>query len=247
MAESTLSLAKEDLDERIGHFLGYGASSSNWSSGQQANIDRVREAGLMRFYNAHNWVFLTPTATLSLVADDYDYDMPDDFGWIVGTFHFDDDTGYAPLNLVPEGMIRDLRAQSTSSGIPREFALVAKSNDGTTGQRYQVLLYPTPDSTYTLHYRYNVIRDALTSSQYPIGGTLHRNTMVEACLAEAEAQLNDAQGLHEARFRELVAVSIRNDKYLRPRFLGKNEDFSDNPESLYSTVRYNRYNGSLPS
>lgn len=246
MAESTYGLAKGDLDERIGHFLGYGPDSANWSSSQQADIDRSREEGLTRFYNSFEWSFLTPAATLSVSADDYDIDLPDNFGWLIDTFHYDSDDVYSSLRMTSVGRIQELRTQSSSSGIPKEFAISVKTNDATTTARYEVLLYPTPGSAYTLNYRYRVLRDALTSSQYPLGGAIHRNTITEACLAAAESQMDDTAGLHEQKFQMLLADSIRVDKMNKPKFFGKNLDFSDTDESVYSVQRYCKYNGALP-
>jgi len=247
MAESTYSLDKEALDERIGHFLGHGATTGNFSTGQQANIDRVREEGLMNFYNAYDWTFLTPSTTLSITADDYDIDLPDNFGWILGSFHYSTDDAYNTLKMTSVGRIMELRAGSDATGIPREFAISVKSNDASTTARYEVLLYPTPGSAYTLNYRYNVIRDAITTTQYPLGGALFRTVMTEACLAAAEAQLDDTIGLHENRYRMMLQDSIRIDKMNKPKFFGKNLDYSDEPVDLYSRNRDCTYNGSLPS
>lgn len=243
MAESTYSLAKSDLDERIGHFLGYGPTSGNWSAAQQADIDRAREEGLTRFYGAFNWTFLTPAATLAVSASIYNIALPDNFGWIIDTFNFNNDDVYSSLRMVSVGEIQRKRTQSSSTGIPYLFAISAKTNDATTTARYEVLLYPTPTAVYTLNYRYRVLRDALTTGEYPLGGAMHRNTMVESCLAAAEAQLDDNTGLHENRYRMFLADSISADKMNKPKFYGKNDDRSVEylPDNL--PIRSYLYNG----
>jgi hypothetical protein len=48
-------------------------------------------------------------------------------------------------------------------------------------------------------------------NEYPLGGVVHGETILEACLAAAEATLVDAEGVHSKRFMECLASSIRID------------------------------------
>ena len=45
MAEPTLSLTYTDLTEAVGHFLGYGGTTANWSADQTAEIDDIVQSG----------------------------------------------------------------------------------------------------------------------------------------------------------------------------------------------------------
>ena len=62
-------------------------------------------------------------------------------------------------------------------------------------------LWPTPDSTYTLSYRYKALVAKLTSAApYPLGGQAHAQTIEAACLAIAEERLNDERGIKHMRW-----------------------------------------------
>ena len=76
MAESTLSLTRTELREEIGHFLGYGRTSTSWSTDQGSDIDAALNKGLRQFYfpprltpsdTAHKWSFLKPIDTLTTI------------------------------------------------------------------------------------------------------------------------------------------------------------------------------------
>ena len=108
MAESTLSLTRDQLRSEVGLMLGYGLSSSDWEPEQLQRIDLCIRDGLGQFYypmtgdqkSIHEWSFLTPTATLSLtVAGGYDYDLPDDCDGIVERFIVT--TGSSAATVIP--------------------------------------------------------------------------------------------------------------------------------------------------
>ena len=88
MAESTLTQTYTDLLQSVGHLLGYGRDSTAYSTNQTADCDAAVQKGYRWFLHpasipvgkdqspiVHDWSFLTPIATLSLTADDYDIDL----------------------------------------------------------------------------------------------------------------------------------------------------------------------------
>ena len=89
MAESTLSVAKADLDKAIAVELGMDPSAPVTGANGQM-IDRIRKSGERSFYYALagdqqglvEWSFANPPATLSLVAGTGDYDLPDNFAYV---------------------------------------------------------------------------------------------------------------------------------------------------------------------
>ena len=75
MAESTASITYSDLREEVGFFLGYGRSSSNWTTDQIYAIESVVKSGLRQFYHpprvpgdsiAWEWTFLKPVTSITL-------------------------------------------------------------------------------------------------------------------------------------------------------------------------------------
>lgn len=169
MAESTLTLTYWDLIEAVGHFLGVTSAPEGE---ELARARRYIESGYRRFLTpppltpqdlakglTHRWSFLSPTTTLALVADDYDYDLPDNFGSLVGEFHFASGVLDQRIEHCNEGKIMALRAANDLSSDALYCAIRPKAFAPTTGQRWEVIFYPTPASVKTLHYRYNVQMD----------------------------------------------------------------------------------------
>lgn len=246
MTESTLSVGKTEIDRQIADFLGYSRTSTDWTDLQQARVDDARKSGLSDFYSAWDWTFLSPNTTLTMTADSGSSDLPDDFGSMRETFYYAADIGYAPLILTSVGEIKKMISATDSSGITRYAAISAKSQTGVSGSRYEALWYPYPDTAYVLTYGYNVLRNDLTAAlPYPAGGAAHRETVLAACLAAADRLWNDNQGGWEARFRERLQLSIRNDGRLKAGNLGPNRDRSDGPRYGFVRNNYCTYEGSL--
>lgn len=247
MAESTLSLTLSDLRSEVGFYLGYGRTYGSMSAAQAANVDAVVKSGQRRFYFAHEWSFLKPTATLALTSSDYDYDLPDSFGDIEGDMTFaTTDYKRGPVKRVGEGQIRALREASTSSGPPQYFALRVKDTTlATESSRYEVIFWPTPDTTYTMSYRGAVNIDALaTTTHYPLGGAQHAETARAAVMAAAEESLNDGQQNWQQKFAALLAQSMRIDARKDREYFGYMADRSDmqimnRKENFDSVAQYN--------
>lgn len=233
MAESNLSLAYPEFMSRVGRFLGYGPTSANWSAAQTTQIDEIVQEGYRWFLEPgedaglppHEWTFLRPATTLATVASDYDYDLPDDFGWLAcQSFTFATTANVSGgIQIVGEGIIRALReGTGTNTGVPTHVAARPKAaTAGATGQRWEAVFYPTPDAIYTLGYRYHVLASKLTTAlPYPLGGERHGSTILAACLAVAEKEANDEQGLQFASFLSRMKASIRADQRSEPETYG---------------------------
>jgi len=246
MAESTLSIQKSDIDQSIANYIGLTTILANLDTNEWAIIDAARETGLSRFYAERDWVMLEPKTTLTTVAAAYEFDLPDDFAALMGPMHHAANTGYRTLVTVGVGDIINFRKNSLDSSIPEYVAISPKTTDGSTGQRWEALFYPTPDAAYVLTYQYTRLANDLTDTYpYPYGGALHRNTIIEACLAAAETRSNDAIGLHEQRYQSYLALSIKADDKTRPSNIGYNGD-GPGMSPLYPKT-WATYNGSVPT
>ena len=165
--------------------------------------------------------------TFSLTAQ-FVYDLPDDYGGINGGFTFTSDTLYDTVRVVSEKQIRELMQGRTVNGYPQYCAIRPKSTSGTTGQRFEVMFYPRPDSSYTLEYSYIPLLYELTDTYtYPWGGEPHTETIMESCLAVAELRRDDTIGVHYEAFMERLKASVDYDRVANaPEFLGYNADGS---------------------
>jgi len=245
MAESTLSLDYDNLAVRVAEYLGYSRTSGDWSVAEAARIDEIVQDGYRQFLMAggHQWSFLEPTATLVTVADTADYDMPDDFGQLAAGFTFAANEAFIRVRVVPESRIRFWRQTDIGTSAPYYVAIRPKTTTGTTGQRFEALLHPTPGAVYNLTYSYRVLVNKLVTTEYPYGAMNHADALLKSCLAVAELRDTDEQGPHAAQYADALAVSIRFDGQSQPHHLGYNGDGSDRAV-LAPTRQYATYDGS---
>jgi hypothetical protein len=217
-----------ELRKVVGFQLGYGRSG--WSTAQEDEIDDVIQSGVRRVYYppavspgaygaitldtlGYEWSWLQPTTTLSIVSGTGDYDLPDDFGRLIGRLYYAPETYRKSIIEVSVGTILTGRANSNRSGDPYWAATRFKSSDGTNGQRQEVLFYPEPDTDRTLTYKYEAYQGALNEAHpYPLGGMKLAELYIESCLAVAERRIDDEPGVHSQEFERLLVDAIARDK-----------------------------------
>lgn len=228
MAESTLSLEYSDFQREVAYLLGWSRTPSNWDNTQNQDFSDLQRRALRMFYfppmtqepgsPLYEWTFMRKEGTITLVAADYDYDLPDDFG---GTI-LDDSTSYAAasvrgkLKKISESDIRSLRAFDPQSGWPLYFSVRNKAHTPTTGQRWEFLAYPTPataQAAAVITYRYVTVPNTLDSTnKYPLGGAQYSEVILSAYLACAEYKMDDdPNGPFQQKFNEMLGVAMRND------------------------------------
>ena len=214
---SSLSVTYSSLVRAVGRFLYDDLTSTGWTSDQTTNVDDVIRAGLRRFYwpptpegvPAHEWSFFRKYGSLTLTAGDYDYDLASDFSMLTAPPVL---SGHGMLDRVEPGVLLAQKSRKDLSGTPEQFAIRPQTPDQMTGSRYEMLLYPMPAEDGTLVYPYSCEPQMIDAiNEYPLGGVVHGETILEACLAAAEATLVDAEGVHSKRFMECLASSIRID------------------------------------
>jgi hypothetical protein len=252
MAESGLSIGAPELRAEIGFFLGYGRTSGNWSSAKLSEINSIMQSGVRRVYYpkavapqtvGYEWSFLRPTTTISIVSGTTDYTLPDDLGRLVGPLHFPADEYRSSCTNVNLAMILELRASRTITGAPYYYATRYKTSTGATGQRQELLVYPTPDENWTMSYEYEAYSGPLTDSYpYPLGGMHLAELYIESCLAVCEHRVNDEQGIHSAQFDALLLDAIGHDQKRGPGNYGQ---MGDRDLDMYGRWRrgMKKYNG----
>lgn len=164
------------------------------------------------------------------ISGQQDYDLPDDFGAMMGSMTFSDSDSYTypSIRITSEYNIRLMRQGSTSSSSYPEFvATRAVATTGVTGQRYEAMFFPTPTAEYTLDYKYAILPNTISAeATYPLGGAVHAETILASCLSVAEERLNDTAGLKKQLFNERLQASIALDSKSGADYLGYNGDNS---------------------
>lgn len=253
MAESTLTLGWPELKAEVAFYLGYSRDSGEWAAKEITEIEALVQAGYRQFLNPPGlgdappweWAFLKPVTTIDTAADDYDYDLPDDFGSIDGDLTFaSDDAAYEPVRVIGEGQVRTYRMSgaATQDGVPRRAAIRPKSSDQTAGQRWELILWPTPDAVYTLTYRYFVLTNKLSdAAPYPLGSMAHSETVLASCIDKAALMMDDEKGPRRQEFMERLQSSIAHDRRAGQEFFGYNADNSElrRFSKYYKQVTYN--------
>lgn len=196
---------------------------------------------------------VTGDASGELVADTFtidcngNFDLPDDFGAIIGNLHYDEDFAYRAVMERGQGQILAWRQGITSEAVPTYFAIGTKAKASATGTRFEVMMYPTPDRDYTLTYRYALLATDLdrTLRPYPIGGMFHGETIKAAIMAEAELVRDETKGPRHQEFIERLTASVNADRNLMtPATLGALRDNADEPSEVGPLIRgYTSYAG----
>lgn len=262
MAESGLSLSRNDLRSQVGCMAGFGLTYSDYSSDQLTAVDRAIDIGLRKFYlpvpvqgekTSHTWSFLKPVRRLSLVEGVTEYDLSDDFAGLVGgVFLSPDDLNWSNIEVTNPARILAARQRGTStvSAAPSMVAISVIESTGETPTRYTMMVDPSPDQGYSLQFEMHVNPFQLSATAaYPLGGQPHAETLRESCLAAWEQNFNDERGLHSQEFMERLVASVNYDrKAMGPKSFGYNGDgrkmLPMRNEHGWSTV-YTTYNGTL--
>jgi len=166
-----------------------------------------------------------------------DYDLPDDFGYLYdGTATYTQiSNAWWPCEVVPEARIREIRMrdynQNFNTGEPLMLAVRPKRNtDNTTGQRNEMMFWPSITQQSTVQFRYRVRPDAVADkNNFPWGSSDHSETILQSCLAVAEERVDEESGIHAQTFLLYLNASIERDSRLSRAFsIGYNGDRSDN-------------------
>jgi hypothetical protein len=160
-------------------------------------------------------VDVTAGATYSVAT--YIYDLPDDFGRLIGSLHYAADKHRKGIVIVSVGKLLQMRSCSDLKGAPTHAAYRYKSSTGASGQRQEILFYPEPDAIWVLSYEYEAFTGQLTDTYpYPLGGMKYGELYLESCLAVVESRIEDIavgdSGIHTQQFSTLLIDAIARDR-----------------------------------
>lgn len=228
MSEPSLSVSYSDLQSYVAAMAGWNRTAANWSSDNSSDFALILKKGLRKFYfpppiaedePRHEWSFLQMVSMLAISSGVATYSLPDDFGGVIinDSVSYESGSSKRRISKVPEGKIAALQGKTNETGDPVYYATRPKGHTAITGMRWEITFYPTPSSDAGVRFRYPINPPTIDSTdQYPLGGASHSETIIEAVLAAAEEYLDDdPQGVHQARFMELLASSIRQDREVK--------------------------------
>lgn len=129
------------------------------------------------------------------------------------TYYPGEDAWFPPVKQRHDATLRKMQQRDPLFNRPVFYSVRTVNFDPTVGSRKTLALYPTPDQAYTLRVPM-VLRPVMIDAinQFPIGGELLSQPILEACLAAAERNFEEREHVHEKHFMELIALAIRNDQ-----------------------------------
>ena len=213
MAESTLSYKYSDLRTAIARHLKFPASG--WSTDQETDIDNCLKRGLNQFYITPGWTwsFLDIEATIATTDGQSEDTLEDNYGSMIEGFSYSDtNQGVLQVQRVTTGDIRRRLALDDNEGAPLFYCLEVVNVTATTGQRWQVRWYPTPDTAYTMYYKYKALGEVIDSAnEYPLGGAPHAETILASCLSIAEKENRSNETRMEQYYLQRLKASMDYD------------------------------------
>lgn len=226
MAESNLTLTYQDLMTEVAYEMGYGRNfldPTSSAEGRQCDsiVQRAYRAFLVPSTTpmgmTYQWSFLRAIASFNTVIGTAFYDLPDNWGAPIGEPFMTTGEYNRPVaiqNVETSRLDYHLtNFPNTGPAQPRIMSIVPKAFSPTTGQRWQVGFWPTPDAVYQLQWRYHVLPNKLSATApYHLGGMKHSQTLLAGCLAVCESVKHESQGEKKAEYNERLLASIAMDR-----------------------------------
>lgn len=254
--ESSLTDNYWDVIGEVGFDLGWGRGErfgdEAWADDKYATLKMLVKNGLQQFYHppalggvSHQWSFLRPVRSVTLLDGERFVLLPADFKGFEGDILITTGSGLTPTSMrVLGGVHAQYAAYASATGRPQRCEVVpVRGTSSGHGQRFQLSVWPEADQDYTLQFRYSILPDMLTGEYpYAYGGSEHSATIKASCMEVAERKIDKiVGGPHYRHWMERLATSISMDRQKQPTTLGYVGDRSDDYEVGYgsgSRVRY---------
>lgn len=216
-----LSLAFSDLYNEVLKFLGTYNSGAP-ASGDTTDAKFIVNRAYARFVSYFDWTFLTQRRTIETNANQWIYELPSEFGYLVYPYwYYSDDDTYPKITQRTPGQIQEYRADNAYSNFPIYFALQAGNYNQFTGQSWELVLYPTPDSTYRLWSFMKINPQKLVNdTDIPIGGADMSDCLLQLCLAYAEEYKDERKAVHSETVNTILGPAKMMDNRRRTSNLG---------------------------
>lgn len=195
-------------------------------------IKRTVNRGYARFLRADpQWSFIERTVTvttdengtgpLNIAGDAGRYRLPQFVrGTPLSNWRYEDEQSvFREAITTDHRTVRILREQSPTTGIPARAAVAALENPDTPGRgtAWELILYPTPGSAFTLEADFNVRTHQLVEmDDRHIAGPEHDEAIIDCAVALLDAADNDAAFI----MPDSVAASMQIDALNRTKVVG---------------------------
>lgn len=169
-----------------------------------------------------------------------EYDLPTGFESIDNclTYQPGQSNFYPPVEMRDDRYIRSKQQDDPYTDRPLYFSLRTGEFDPTVGSRRRISFYPIADAAYVMTARMTLRPVAIDAvNQFPVGGEMLSQLILEACLASAERLYDETEGVHTKRFQELLPLAIRNDQLVSsPTQLGPDVPKGENADLVSRSV-----------
>lgn len=185
-------------------------------------------------------ITLEDTSVTQATAASYElsrpeYDLPTSFEAIEGDLIYEPGQSdfYPPVTQKHDQEIMRLLQDDPYTDRPLYYGIRTVEFDPTVGSRRRIALYPIPGAAYVLKARMKLRATMIDETNcYPVGAESLSQLITESCLAAAERNMDDSQGIHTKRFMDLLPLAIAADQEMTtPTSLGsdapsdKSDDF----------------------
>ena len=213
--------------DQVGLFLGWGSTPSAANIVKAKNLTyrgyrRFLQPINMRRGTPHVWSFLKQHGTIITTVDQWQYDLPTDFGYLTRPFSFAEATGYPEMKEKTVSQVMEARTITSATTYPFTFAIRNGKYIKEIGTLKEVIFNPTPGSNYTLNYSYVMSPPKpIDDGDFFVGGPWASEAIMECALAAAELQEDDVVGVHNQKAEELIQQLILTDLQNAPKTVGR--------------------------
>lgn len=258
----SMLLKKSDLWREVALQNGWGPGLADdgeeWDAEQQLLLKSFVDSGYARFISTppiqgvhpggHEWTFLKPTMKLTAPSGVSSLRLPEDFnGFCSPLTIIQTNASNLPVRVGNDSLMAMERQRAPDrTGRPLLVNIRPRKENR---QRFDLDLFPITDAEYVFSFAYHLVPEALTDAwPYAYGGAIHRETLLESCLAVAEERWDRVpEGPHFAAFMRCLAASIRKDRELKPQYYGYDKDDSDKMHTQWRDFPPISVNGAVPS
>lgn len=220
---ASLALTFQEMYQQVQKFLGtYGTSGATADSSAETDSKYYVNKAYRRLIVAYKWTFLIGYTSLSTAQGTLTYELPLGFRGLRTPFTFTDVVGYPPLTSRTVDEIVEMDNYGVFNSWPQYYAIRAGQYTKELGQRFEVMFWPTPLTTYDLFYSYHIMPQKLESNaDIPMGGPEFAECMMQMCLGVAEEEKDEqGRGPQMAAAQSQLTTLITADQDREPRSVG---------------------------
>lgn len=221
MAESTLSVTRDDLRRRAALVLGFGTDMAKWAPTSRDQIDMCVLDGVREAYwpvkdgKPYEWSFMRVSMTFATASGTGSYTMADTFWQVPDRLVVSTGSGSTLVEILdPDHLIqlRTLEAAANATPLYAAFRPTSIPLSTSVSTRWECLLYPTPNAILTMQMHVAVNPESIMSANnYPVGSAMFAQTLIAAVMATAEKYYvnNDSPQQGPAKYQQAFAERLQ--------------------------------------